>query len=203
MVKLTKIYTRTGDEGQTGLGDGSRVPKTDGRVEAYGTVDEANAQVGVAATLAGEGPISDMLRIIQNDLFDVGADLCTPELDDEQPGQALRVTPEHVERLERWIDEQNAKVPPLTSFVLPGGTPVAAAMHVARTVVRRAERRVVAWGQTQPGGPEGKPSAMPVRYLNRLSDLLFVLARVANGEGGDILWKPGGDLGKKDDTESE
>lgn len=199
MVKLTKIYTRTGDEGQTGLGDGSRVPKTDLRVEAYGTVDEANAYLGIAASQATDDRFRKILAVVQNDLFDVGADLCTPELDDEQPGQALRVTARHVDRLEQWIDEENAALDPLTSFVLPGGTPLAASLHVARTVVRRAERRVVAWGQTQPGGPEGKPTSLPVRYLNRLSDLLFVLARVANGSQGDVLWTPGGDS----DSEAE
>ncbi|MEO0512887.1 MAG: cob(I)yrinic acid a,c-diamide adenosyltransferase [Planctomycetota bacterium] len=195
MVKLTKIYTRTGDEGQTGLGDSTRVPKTDPRVEAYGTVDEANASLGLAAVHAAESDeLLSTVRTIQNDLFDVGADLCTPRPDDEEPGTALRVTQEQVDRLEKWIDELNADLPTLNSFILPGGTPLAAALHHARTVVRRAERCTVLWGQSQPHGPEGPASMLPIRYLNRLSDLLFVLARHANAAAGvgDVLWKPGG-----------
>lgn len=196
MIKLTKIYTGTGDEGQTGLGDGSRVDKTDLRVEAYGTVDEANAAIGVVVASGPPGAIGEILLRIQNDLFDVGADLCTPAVEGEEAGKALRVREAQIERLEHWIDEHNEPLGALTSFVLPGGTPVAAALHVARTVVRRSERRTVAWGQTQPGGAEGEAASRPIRYLNRLSDLLFVLARAANADPdtgrGDVLWEPGG-----------
>ncbi|MEO1584541.1 MAG: cob(I)yrinic acid a,c-diamide adenosyltransferase [Planctomycetota bacterium] len=188
MVKLTKIYTRTGDEGQTGLGDGSRVDKCDPRVEAYGTVDEANAAVGLAAVTCGDGPMQSLLMSVQNDLFDVGADLCTPIKDGEALGDALRVTEAQTAALEDAIDETNAGLGTLTSFVLPGGTELAARLHVARTVVRRAERRVIEFA----GTAEGAAAAEPIRYLNRLSDLLFVLARAANG-GRDVLWVPGGE----------
>jgi len=198
MVKLNRIYTKTGDDGSTGLGDGSRVPKTSLRVEAYGTVDEANATVGVAVLQVGESAlhaqIVELLRSIQHDLFDVGADLCVPirpaEGASESPGK-LRATPEQTKRLEDAIDTFNARLKPLNSFVLPGGTPLAAALHVARTAVRRAERCTVALQRTEPAAT----NAETVRYLNRLSDLLFVLARVANddgaGGGGDVLWIPG------------
>jgi len=191
MVKLTKIYTKTGDTGETGLGDGSRVSKVDLRVTAYGTVDEANSFLGVAVAACGVGdddPKAMLLRI-QNDLFDVGADLCTPGKPGEHVGDALRVTSVQTQWLEAKIDELNADLSALTSFVLPGGTVLAAHLHVARAVVRRAERCVV-----ELGGQIGSGEvAEPVRYLNRLSDLLFVLARHVNSCGpGDVLWKPGG-----------
>lgn len=191
MVKLNKIYTRTGDDGTTGLGDGRRVRKDALRVEAFAAVDEANAAVGLAAACeASGGAMTGILRSIQQDLFDVGADLCVPIEAGEEAGKRLRVTPGQTSRLERLIDEHNADLSPLTSFVLPGGTPLAAGLHVARTAVRRAERVVVSLLAS-----EGeKTNAEGVRYLNRLSDLLFVLARVANG-GKDILWVPGTNRG--------
>jgi cob(I)alamin adenosyltransferase len=194
MVRLSKIYTKTGDDGSTGLGDMSRAPKDAPRVAAYGTVDEANATIGVCVALippaAGETSrgIGDLLRSIQNDMFDVGADLCCPIGDDEKPGERLRVTAGQTERLERAIDTYNEPMKALNSFVLPGGTPLAAALHVARTVTRRAERDVVSLlhNEAKSTNPE------TVRYLNRLSDLLFVLGRVANDGGkGDVLWVPG------------
>ena len=193
MVKLTKIYTRTGDEGETGIGDGSRVSKIDARVTAYGTVDEANAFLGVAACACGasDSAIAQILLRIQNDLFDVGADLCTPRKPGEHVGDALRVTGHQTAWLEEQIDELNADLGSLTSFVLPGGTTLAAHLHVARTVVRRAEREVVLLG-AQIGR---EFVAEPIRYLNRLSDLLFVMARYVNkadGGPGDVLWVPGG-----------
>lgn len=193
MVKLNKIYTRTGDAGSTGLGAGGRVSKASLRVSAYGAVDEANAFIGQAVLAcegAGEagGGIAALLRSIQHDLFDVGADLCVPVEPGEEAGSRLRVVAGQTERLERAIDEHNAALAPLTSFVLPGGSEAAAALHVARTVVRRAEREVVALMEAE--GVRTNPET--VRYLNRLSDLLFVLGRVANGNGaGDVLWKPG------------
>lgn len=187
MVKLTKIYTKTGDGGETGLGDGSRVAKTDPRVEAYGTVDEANAAIGVAVVACGDETMRRLLVLVQNDLFDVGADLCTPVKPGEHVGDALRVTGSQTERLEAEIDRVNAGLGTLTSFVLPGGTELAAHLHVARTVVRRAERRVIEFAESA----EGAAAEEPIRYLNRLSDLLFVLARAANG-GDDVLWVPGG-----------
>lgn len=195
MVKLTKIYTRTGDDGTTGLGTGARVSKSGPRVSAYGEVDEANAVLGWAiiecereASASPLGRIASMLRRIQNDLFDVGADLCVPIASNEEAGTRLRVTAEQTTRLERWIDEFNQGLPALTSFVLPGGTPAGAALHAARTVSRRAERATVALREAEPGAT----STEVVRYLNRLSDLLFVLSRVANGNGaGDVLWVPG------------
>jgi cob(I)alamin adenosyltransferase len=183
MVKLTKIYTRGGDKGRTSLGDGSRVAKHDRRVEAYGTVDEANAAVGLAR-LHTEGEADAMLARIQNDLFDLGADLCTPETGRKSEG-ALRILSSQTERLEREIDAMNADLKPLDSFILPGGTPLAAQLHVARTVTRRAERLVTSLAEVEPLNPEA------VKYLNRLSDHLFVLSRVANRETGDILWRPG------------
>lgn len=188
MVKLTRIYTKTGDGGETGLGDGSRVPKTDARVEAYGTVDEANATIGQAAVVCGDEATRAVLTRIQNDLFDVGADLCTPVKPGEHAGDALRVRSEQTERLESEIDRVNAGLGTLTSFVLPGGTELAARLHVARTVVRRAERRVIEFAASA----DGAAASEPIRYLNRLSDLLFVLARAAN-DGEDVLWVPGGD----------
>ncbi|MCE8015843.1 cob(I)yrinic acid a,c-diamide adenosyltransferase [Halomonas sp. MCCC 1A17488] len=184
MVKLTKIYTRTGDRGDTGLGDGTRVAKHDPRVEAFGSVDESNAVIGLAQ-LHAEGELHDLLARVQNDLFDVGADLCTPE--QEAPAYPpLRVTTAQVEYLEGRIDACNAELATLRSFILPGGTPLAAHLHLARTVVRRAEREVTALMTGQTVNPE------VLRYLNRLSDLLFVLARRANGNGErDVLWVPG------------
>ena len=193
MVKLTKIYTRTGDEGQTGLGDGSRVTKVDLRVVAYGTVDEANSFVGIAQAACGadQSRVSEILLRVQNDLFDVGADLCTPRKPVEHIGDALRVTGHQTTWLESQIDELNADLGTLTSFVLPGGSPLAAHLHAARAVVRRAEREVV-----HLSGQIGyDPVAEPIRYLNRLSDLLFVIARFvikAPGGPGDVLWVPGG-----------
>jgi cob(I)alamin adenosyltransferase len=194
MVRLSKIYTKTGDDGTTGLGDGSRAPKTDPRVEAYGTVDEANASIGVCVVEAERDPgphgaaIGALLSSIQNDLFDVGADLCCPIAADEAAGSRLRITAAQTERLERAIDEHNARLKPLDSFVLPGGTPFAAVLHVARTVARRAERCTVALSLV--AAKETNPET--IRYLNRLSDLLFVLARVANDDGrGDVKWTPG------------
>lgn len=189
MVKLNKIYTRTGDDGTTGLVGGRRVKKTDARVEAYGTVDEANSFIGLAILHAGAGSKTRaVLLAIQNDLFDVGADLATPIVPAEAPGAALRITAGQVDRLEKLIDEFNDPIPPLASFVLPGGSPLAAELHAARTVTRRAERAVVALMDAEPKAT----STETVRYLNRLSDLLFVLARAANANGAtDVLWKPG------------
>jgi cob(I)alamin adenosyltransferase len=195
MVKLNVIYTKTGDDGTTGLVRGPRRPKYDLRVEAYGTVDEANATIGQARIHTTSMPKIDMiLGRIQNDLFDVGSDLATPGADDpdaEHP--SLRVRPVQTEFLEKQIDHFNADLEPLHSFVLPGGTPLAAALHVARTVTRRAERITVELAATEDTNPEA------VRYLNRLSDLLFVMARVANSNGTrDVLWVPGvyGDVKK-------
>jgi len=196
MVKLNVIYTKTGDDGTTGLVRGPRRAKFDLRVEAYGTVDEANAQIGQARLHSGTMPRIDMLLSrIQNDLFDVGSDLATPGLDDpsaEYP--SLRVRPVQTEFLEKQIDQYNSDLEPLRSFVLPGGSALAAALHVARTVTRRAERIVVELAAAE---PDTNPEA--IRYLNRLSDLLFVLSRVANGNGArDVLWVPGnhGDVKK-------
>ncbi len=184
MVKLTKIYTRGGDRGQTSLGDGARVAKHDVRVAAYGTVDEANAALGLAR-LHCEGALDDILARIQNDLFDLGADLCRPESENEK-GPALRMTADQTRRLEREIDEINARLAPLDSFVLPGGTPAAAYLHLARTLARRAERDMTALAEREALNSEA------IRYINRLSDLLFVLARHANEDGAkDILWRPG------------
>ncbi|PMR75477.1 cob(I)yrinic acid a,c-diamide adenosyltransferase [Billgrantia endophytica] len=184
MVKLTKIYTRTGDKGDTGLGDGSRVAKHDPRVEAFGTVDETNATIGLAQ-LHAEGELRQVLATVQNDLFDVGADLCTPEQEaPEYP--PLRVTASQVEFLERRIDAWNADLASLRSFILPGGTPLAAHLHMARTTARRAERLITHLMVGQQVNPE------VLRYMNRLSDLLFVAARKANDNGaGDVLWVPG------------
>lgn len=184
MVTLNRIYTKTGDKGETALGDGSRRPKHDLRIQAYGTVDEANAAIGLAR-LHTEDELDKMLGRIQNDLFDLGADLSTPE-DGRRGGERLRIIDSQVERLEREIDTMNAALKPLTSFVLPGGMPAAAYLHLARTIARRAERLVVELARTE------KVSPVAMRYLNRLSDHLFVASRVAN-EGGakDVLWIPG------------
>ncbi len=181
-VNLTRIYTRLGDSGETHLGDMSRVAKTHPRIEAYGTVDELNAQLGVALNAPGlDEEHGDWLRRIQNDLFDVGADVSVPEGGDSAR-ERLRMLPEQTAWLEERCDEVNATLAPLRSFVLPGGAPAAAQLHVCRTVCRRAERLAIACGDEV--GPE------VVRYLNRLSDLLFILSRAANG-GDEPLWKPG------------
>ena len=186
-VHLTRIYTRTGDAGTTALSDGSRVAKTDPRIAAYADVDEANAAIGVALALGQlADDISTLLRIVQNDLFDVGADLCTPIAPDPK-WPPLRVTETYVTRLERWCDEFNARLSKLDSFILPGGTPAAALLHVARTVCRRAERR--AWVLIE--SDVERTNALAAKYLNRLSDLLFILSRIANPDG-DVKWVPGG-----------
>ena len=180
-VNLTRIYTRLGDGGETHLGDMSRVPKTHPRIEAYGTVDELNALVGVALTLPDLPDAQrEWLRRVQNDLFDLGADISVPEGGERE---RLRVTPEQTEWLEHVCDEVNAGLPKLRSFVLPGGSPAAAQLHVCRTVCRRAERRTL---EVEGLNPE------VVRYLNRLSDMLFILARAANAGGEEPLWRPGG-----------
>ena len=184
MVTLNRIYTKSGDKGQTALGDGTRLPKHALRIAAYGTVDEANAIIGVARLHVGAHG-DDMLERIQNDLFDLGADLCVPEGGRRSEG-ALRIVDAQVERLEREIDVMNAELQPLNSFVLPGGTPAAAHLHVARTVVRRAERLIVELSEQEQLG------AAVIKYVNRLSDHLFVMARYANERGAkDVLWKPG------------
>ena len=185
-VHLTKIYTRTGDDGTTGLGDMSRAPKTGARVAAYGDVDEVNSAIGAAVALGGlSDRVASLLTSIQNDLFDVGADLCTPIVDNPQ-WATLRVDDSYVERLERACDEHNADLPTLDSFVLPGGTAGAALLHVARTVARRAERSTWALLDAEPAAT----NPVTATYLNRLSDLLFILARVANREAGDVTWQP-------------
>ncbi|MDE0813718.1 MAG: cob(I)yrinic acid a,c-diamide adenosyltransferase [Alphaproteobacteria bacterium] len=190
MVKLTKIYTRGGDSGETSLGDGVRVPKDSIRVATYGAVDEANAAIGVVRTALKSAPVKDnttddTLGRIQNDLFDLGADLCTPEEGKRSAG-ALRVTPEQSVRLEKEIDAINAALAPLNSFVLPGGSAAAAHLHMARTITRRAERLVVTLAR------ETNVNPAVITYLNRLSDLLFVLARHCNEDGArDVLWTPG------------
>ncbi|MCP2277356.1 cob(I)yrinic acid a,c-diamide adenosyltransferase [Nocardia amikacinitolerans] len=190
-VHLTRIYTRTGDDGTTGLSDFSRVSKTDPRLVAYADCDEANAAIGVAIALgAPDEHLLAVLRQVQNDLFDAGADLSTPVVD-EPKYPPLRITQDYIDRLEGWCDEFNAELAPLNSFILPGGTPLAALLHTARTVVRRAER--AAWAAVE-AHPEDT-SVLPAKYLNRLSDLLFILSRYTN-PAGDILWQPGG--GKKE-----
>ena len=186
-VHLTRIYTRTGDDGTTGLSDFSRVSKNDARLTAYADCDEANAALGMAIALGcPDKQIESVLRQIQNDLFDAGADLSTPVVEDPKH-PPLRITPAYIERLEGWCDSFNESLPALNSFILPGGTPLAALLHVARTVTRRAERSAWAALESYPDGV----SALPAKYLNRLSDLLFILSRVAN-PGGDVLWQPGG-----------
>ncbi|SEO91191.1 cob(I)yrinic acid a,c-diamide adenosyltransferase [Trujillonella endophytica] len=187
-VRLTRIYTRTGDAGQTHLGDMSRVAKTDARLVAYADVDETNSVIGVALALGAPAPeLADLLRGVQNDLFDVGADLSTPVVADPAH-PPLRITAEYTARLEAACDEHNERLEPLTSFILPGGTALAALLHQARVVARRAERSV--WALLADDADRTNPET--ARYLNRLSDLLFILARVAN-PGGDVLWRPGGD----------
>jgi cob(I)alamin adenosyltransferase len=186
MVFLSRIYTKIGDNGETGLGDGSRVPKNHPRVAAYGSVDELNAVLGLLVAQIPPPAEAELLQAIQNDLFDVGADLCVPPTPDEAPGARLRVTAAQAERLEKAIDRLNAPLSPLRSFVLPGGRPAAAWCHLARTVCRRAERDVVNLCQND------AVNSQVVIYLNRLSDLLFVLGRVYNNNGqDDVLWQPG------------
>jgi cob(I)alamin adenosyltransferase len=188
VVALTRIYTRTGDKGTTALASGERRPKHDLRIEAYGTVDETNAAVGLAR-LHTEGELDAMLGRIQNELFDLGADLSTPDTGKPLPYEPLRILDSQVERLEREIDRLNGELAPLRSFVLPGGTAAAAALHLARTVCRRAERLAVALSEK----PDEAVSPAALKYLNRLSDFLFVASRHANSRGaGDVLWVPGG-----------
>ncbi len=189
MVVLNKIYTKTGDDGTTALSTGERRLKFDLRVEAYGTVDETNAAIGIACLhTQDDKTLHAMLQRIQNDLFDLGADLATPEGDEKLQFEPLRVIEAQVERIETDIDTLNADLEPLRSFILPGGSPASAALHVARTVARRAERLIVELGETP--GEHVNPSA--IRYMNRVSDFLFVAARHANDGGkGDILWVPG------------
>jgi cob(I)alamin adenosyltransferase len=187
LVKLNKIYTRTGDGGSAGLVDGSRVSKSSLRMTAIGEVDEANAAIGMAIAALGSGEVADRLLAIQNDLFDLGADVATPG----EVERALRIVASQVARLEREIDAMNADLAPLTSFILPSGSAAVAALHLARAVVRRAERAAVALQEREPLNPQ------LLAYINRLSDHLFVAARfVAAQEGGDILWKPGGARGE-------
>ena len=189
-VRLTRIYTKTGDAGQTHLGDMSRVAKTDPRLVAYADVDEANSVIGTALALGAPDPaVADLLRSIQNDLFDIGADLCTPITPDPKY-PPLRVTVAYTERLEAACDEYNAALPKLESFILPGGTPAAALLHQARVVARRAERSV--WALLEVDAQHTNPET--ARYLNRLSDLLFILSRVTNPDG-DIKWEPGAHSG--------
>ncbi|POY03777.1 ATP:cob(I)alamin adenosyltransferase [Mycobacterium kansasii] len=193
-VHLTRIYTRTGDDGTTGLSDFSRVPKTDARLVAYADCDEANSAIGVAVALGNpDRQLTDVLRQIQNDLFDVGADLSTPlkKPAEDSSHHALRITQTYIDRLEKWCDTYNEALPALNSFVLPGGSPLSALLHVARTVVRRAERS--AWAAVS-AHQEGV-NVLPAKYLNRLSDLLFILSRVANPRG-DLMWRPGGGSGE-------
>jgi cob(I)alamin adenosyltransferase len=193
MVNLTRIYTRTGDAGTTRLGDMSETSKNDLRLHAYADVDEANAQLGMALAQADpahdlEESVRTVLIHVQNDLFDVGADFCTPIV--EEPAHPpLRITQEYVDRLEGWCDQFNEDLPKLRSFILSGGSPGAARLHVARTVIRRAERS--AWAAYDVHGDTMNPLA--IRYLNRLSDLVFILARYANRANGDVLWVPGGE----------
>ena len=207
MVKLNVIYTRTGDKGETGLGDGSRRPKSDARVAAMGDVDETNCAIGLAllavrnASDAADLAIEPVLTRIQNDLFDLGADLCLPRQPHEAPGAVLRVAPSQVQALEHAIDALNAKLHPLRSFVLPGGTAAAAALHQARAVCRRAERAMVALAAIE--GEEVGEAALA--YVNRLSDYLFVAARAANDFGrSDVLWAPGANQSESpDQTEDD
>ena len=202
MVRLNVIYTRTGDKGETGLGDGSRRPKSDPRVQAMGDVDETNCAIGLAilavrnASDAADLAIEPVLTRVQNDLFDLGADLCVPKQAHEAPGAALRVAPSQVKALEDAIDALNAKLHPLRSFVLPGGTAAAAALHQARAVCRRAERAMVALAAIE--GEEVAEAALA--YVNRLSDYLFVAARAANDFGrSDLLWAPGANQSENED----
>lgn len=186
MVYLNRIYTRTGDDGTTALGDGTRIPKTHPRIVAYGSVDELNAVIGVALSVDLPAWIAQHLGQIQNDLFDLGADLCIPESDQTQEQPPLRATPAQTERLEHWIDAANERLQPLKSFILPGGSPGAALLHQARTICRRTEIEILKLAEFESINPQVQ------MYLNRLSDLLFVLARVCNDDGTrDVLWAPG------------
>jgi cob(I)alamin adenosyltransferase len=186
MVYLSRIYTKAGDGGETGLGDGTRVPKDHSRIAACGEVDELNAVLGMLVAACPDFVELPLVRSIQNDLFDVGGDLCVPITDGEEPGKCLRITAGQVERLEKVIDRLNAPLSPLRSFVLPGGTAAAAWLHLARTVCRRAERAVVTLAKTDQVNPQA------LAYANRLSDLLFVMARATNDNGAtDVLWVPG------------
>jgi cob(I)alamin adenosyltransferase len=188
-VHLTRIYTRTGDDGTSGLSDFSRVSKNDPRLVAYADCDEANAAIGVAIALGTpDERLARVLRQIQNDLFDAGADLSTPVVENPKV-PPLRITQSYIDRLEAWCDEYNESLPALNSFVLPGGSPLSALLHVARTVTRRAERS--AWAAVEAHADTVSP--LPAKYLNRLSDLLFILSRVANPQG-DVLWQPGGQV---------
>jgi cob(I)alamin adenosyltransferase len=188
-VVLSRIYTRTGDDGTTALGDGSRAAKTDPRLAAYADVDEANCAIGMAITLGGlPADLATLLARIQNELFDVGADLCNP-VSENPPYPPLRITEDYVGALEQDCDTHNAGLPVLRSFILPGGTSGAALLHMARTIVRRAERST--WAALETYGDSMNP--LTAQYLNRLSDLLFILGREANGPDGDVLWKPGGE----------
>jgi cob(I)alamin adenosyltransferase len=202
MVRLTRIYTRTGDSGKTQLSDLSPISKTDPRVEAYGDVDEANSAIGLALASGDlSKDVAAVLRAVQNEMFDVGADLSNPlrVADSADNPPQLRITQEYIDRLEAWCDQFGDPLPNLTSFILPGGSPAAAQLHLARTVVRRAER--AAWLAVQAYGAEpiadkerpGGVNTLAITYLNRLSDLLFILTRVVNGPDGDVLWIPGGD----------
>ncbi|MCK6445461.1 MAG: cob(I)yrinic acid a,c-diamide adenosyltransferase [Planctomycetes bacterium] len=186
MVRLNRIYTKSGDDGTTSLGDGTRTQKHHLRIQSYGTVDETSSVIGLALVHGVEEPLAHRLRVIQNDLFDVGADLCVPGA----AGEKLRLTGAYTQRLEQWIDDVNESLTPLNSFVLPGGRPAAAWLHLARTVCRRAERLVTELAALDAEHDRVNPEVL--RYLNRLSDLLFVFARAANDGGAlDVLWKPG------------
>jgi cob(I)alamin adenosyltransferase len=198
VVQLTRIYTRTGDDGQTRLSDMSLADKTDLRVAAYGDVDEANSAIGVVLA-TGDVPaeVADVLSTIQNEMFDLGADLSNP-LAADPPYEPLRVTQDYVDRLEGWCDTFGDPLPALRSFILPGGSPAAAQLHMARTITRRAERAAWAaaarYGTAEAAdGEVGGVNPLALRYLNRLSDLLFILTRVVNGTEGEVLWTPGGD----------
>lgn len=197
MVYLNRIYTKSGDTGETGLGDGARVPKTHPRIVAYGCVDELNSSIGVALALGQlERTMQERLQRVQNDLFDVGADLCVPETDLAPEHPPLRVQASQIVRLERWIDEHTDRLSPLTSFILPGGATGAALLHLARTICRRSEIEVLRLAATT------HVNEQVMIYLNRLSDLLFVMARGANDEGrGDVLWTPG--QGRKNDDSDQ
>ncbi|MGW4486486.1 cob(I)yrinic acid a,c-diamide adenosyltransferase [Amycolatopsis sp. NPDC004368] len=187
VVRINRVYTKVGDSGTTALGDGSRIPKTSPRLGAYADTDEANSVIGLAIAMGNLGDeLTAVLQRVQNDLFDVGADLCLP-IQENPPYEPLRITEAYLERVEGWCDEFNERLPKLTSFILPGGTPGAAYLHQARTVTRRAERS--AWALVEAEPDTTNPIA--VKYLNRLSDLLFILGRLANPDG-DVLWKPGG-----------
>ncbi|MBM7366577.1 cob(I)yrinic acid a,c-diamide adenosyltransferase [Gordonia hydrophobica] len=196
-VHITRVYTRTGDDGSTGLSDFSRVPKTDSRVVAYADCDEANAAIGLALTLGGDVPadIAVVLTTVQNDLFDAGADLSTPVVEDPKY-PPLRIQSDYIDALEGWCDAFGEELTPLDSFILPGGTALSALLHQARTVVRRAERSAWAAIAENPDNTE----VLPAKYLNRLSDLLFILSRVANVRAGvgDVKWVPGGDRTRPD-----